>query len=78
MNLNLNPKPPSKVIVSDVFSFFYVGFFWSSYISMVYLSVGVGEGDTRILRGDVLLDCGKSLNPAIDIGQVCICFFFDY
>jgi xanthine dehydrogenase/oxidase len=45
---------------------------------MVYLSVGVCEGDTRILRGEVLLDCGKSLNPAIDIGQVCICFFFDY
>ncbi len=66
------------MIVSGVFSFFYVGFFWSSYISMVYLSVGVCEGDTRILRGDVLLDCGKSLNPAIDIGQVCISFFFDY
>jgi hypothetical protein len=27
-------------------------------------------GDTRILRADILLDCGKSLNPAVDIGQV--------
>ncbi len=53
-------------------------FFGVLTFSMVYLSVGVCEGDTRILRGDILLDCGKSLNPAIDIGQVCIYFFFDY
>ncbi|CAM6125267.1 unnamed protein product [Calypogeia fissa] len=32
--------------------------------------VDVLTGDTRILRCDLLLDCGKSLNPAIDIGQV--------
>lgn len=53
-------------------------FFGVLTFSMVYLFVGVCEGDTRILRGDILLDCGKSLNPAIDIGQVCISFFFDY
>jgi xanthine dehydrogenase molybdopterin-binding subunit B len=39
------------------------------------VEVDILTGDTRILRGEVLLDCGKSLNPAIDIGQVCICFF---
>ena len=27
-------------------------------------------GERRILRADLLLDCGKSLNPAVDIGQV--------
>ncbi|KAG0611483.1 hypothetical protein M758_7G144100 [Ceratodon purpureus] len=44
-----------------------------------YVSFGAGvteaevdviTGDTRILRADILLDCGKSLNPAVDIGQV--------
>lgn len=44
-----------------------------------YLSFGAGvteaevdllTGETRILRVDLLLDCGKSLNPAIDIGQM--------
>lgn len=31
--------------------------------------VDILTGDTRILRSDLLLDCGKSLNPAVDIGQ---------
>eukprot|EP01018_Ginkgo_biloba_P033816 Gb_38124 [translate_table: standard] len=44
-----------------------------------YVSFGAGlteaevdilTGETRLLRADVLLDCGKSLNPAVDIGQV--------
>jgi hypothetical protein len=26
-------------------------------------------GETTILRTDILYDCGKSLNPAIDLGQ---------
>merc|ERR1719323_468030 len=28
------------------------------------------SGDMRILRADILMDLGNSLNPAIDIGQV--------
>lgn len=32
--------------------------------------VDVLTGDSRLLRCDLLLDCGKSLNPAVDIGQV--------
>ena len=27
-------------------------------------------GESRILRADILHDCGKSLNPAIDLGQI--------
>ena len=27
-------------------------------------------GENRILRADILHDCGKSLNPALDIGQI--------
>jgi xanthine dehydrogenase/oxidase len=27
-------------------------------------------GDSRILRADILMDVGKSINPAIDIGQI--------
>lgn len=34
------------------------------------VEVNILSGETKILRADVLLDCGKSLNPAIDIGQV--------
>lgn len=27
-------------------------------------------GETVILRSDVIYDCGQSLNPAVDLGQV--------
>jgi xanthine dehydrogenase molybdopterin-binding subunit B len=32
--------------------------------------VDILTGEWRILRADVLLDCGKSLNPAVDVGQI--------
>ncbi|ESQ50097.1 hypothetical protein EUTSA_v10001885mg [Eutrema salsugineum] len=47
--------------------------------SMEYLNYGVGisevevdlmTGRTEILRSDIIYDCGKSLNPAVDLGQV--------
>lgn len=47
--------------------------------SMEYLNYGVGvsevevdvlTGKTEILRSDIIYDCGKSLNPAVDLGQV--------
>ncbi|CDY57476.1 BnaAnng14580D [Brassica napus] len=43
---------------------------------MEYLNYGVGvevdvlTGKTEILRSDIIYDCGKSLNPAVDLGQL--------
>ncbi|KAL4191085.1 hypothetical protein AMTRI_Chr07g27880 [Amborella trichopoda] len=34
------------------------------------VEVNILSGETKVIRADVVLDCGKSLNPAIDIGQV--------
>lgn len=38
------------------------------------IQLDVLTGDVQILRSDVLYDCGRSLNPAVDIGQVEGCF----
>ncbi len=46
--------------------FFY--FAWGAAVSEVVIDPLTGE--TRILRVDVLHDVGRSLNPAIDIGQI--------
>lgn len=27
-------------------------------------------GRTEIIRSDIIYDCGRSLNPAVDLGQV--------
>ncbi|KAF2568026.1 hypothetical protein F2Q68_00027534 [Brassica cretica] len=34
------------------------------------VEVDVLTGKTEILRSDIIYDCGKSLNPAVDLGQV--------
>ncbi|CAN7018139.1 unnamed protein product [Brassica oleracea var. botrytis] len=50
--------------------------FTPEFSSMEYLNYGVGvevdiiTGKTEILRSDIIYDCGKSLNPAVDLGQV--------
>lgn len=28
-------------------------------------------GGTKFLQTDIIYDCGQSLNPAVDLGQVC-------
>ncbi|XP_010483972.1 PREDICTED: benzaldehyde dehydrogenase (NAD(+))-like [Camelina sativa] len=47
--------------------------------SAEYLNYGVGAsevevdlvtGRTEIIRSDIIYDCGKSLNPAVDLGQI--------
>ena len=39
-------------------------------VKNMQVEVNVLTGETRILATDILYDCGKSLNPAVDIGQV--------
>lgn len=40
------------------------------YLSLLLVEVDVLTGDSRPLRTDIIMDLGKSLNPAIDIGQI--------
>ncbi|KAA0040101.1 indole-3-acetaldehyde oxidase-like [Cucumis melo var. makuwa] len=35
-----------------------------------FVEVDLLTGETTILRADVIYDCGQSLNPAVDLGQV--------
>jgi abscisic-aldehyde oxidase len=37
---------------------------------ILQVSIDVLTGSTSVLQTDLLYDCGRSLNPAIDIGQV--------
>ncbi|WP_367615114.1 xanthine dehydrogenase molybdopterin binding subunit [Rhodoplanes serenus] len=46
--------------------FFYYA--WGAAVSEVVIDVTTGE--TKVLRVDILHDVGRSLNPAIDIGQI--------
>lgn len=34
------------------------------------VEVDLVTGRTEIIRSDIIYDCGKSLNPAVDLGQV--------
>ncbi|CAE6113271.1 unnamed protein product [Arabidopsis arenosa] len=34
------------------------------------VEINVLTGETTILRTDIIYDCGKSLNPAVDLGQI--------
>lgn len=54
-------------------------FYVPDFTSMQYLNYGVAvsevevnllTGETRILQADIIYDCGQSMNPAVDLGQV--------
>ncbi|PIN06489.1 Xanthine dehydrogenase [Handroanthus impetiginosus] len=54
-------------------------FFVPDYSSIKYLNYGAAvsevevnilTGETRILRSDIVYDCGQSMNPAVDLGQI--------
>ncbi|CAA2978249.1 indole-3-acetaldehyde oxidase-like [Olea europaea subsp. europaea] len=34
------------------------------------VEVNILTGETRILRSDIIYDCGQSMNPAVDLGQI--------
>ena len=34
------------------------------------VEVNLLTGETTILQVDIIYDCGQSLNPAVDLGQV--------
>ncbi|KAL8144073.1 hypothetical protein V2J09_017105 [Rumex salicifolius] len=38
------------------------------------VEVNLLTGETTILRSDIVYDCGQSLNPAVDLGQIEGCF----
>jgi xanthine dehydrogenase molybdopterin-binding subunit B len=41
---------------------------------MTHVEIDVLTGETEVLDAQIFYDCGKSLNPAVDIGQVEGCF----
>ena len=46
----------------------YVGFTYNA--ACVEVEVDILTGETKILRADIVYDMGKSLNPALDVGQI--------
>ena len=53
-----------KAVPDDMFNYFVYG----SALSVVEMDVLTGQVQT--LRSDIVYDCGNSLNPVIDIGQI--------
>lgn len=47
---------------------------------MLQVEVNLLTGQTTILQVDIIYDCGQSLNPAVDLGQVGpnLIFFFSW
>ncbi|KAJ3707264.1 hypothetical protein LUZ61_010969 [Rhynchospora tenuis] len=64
----------SSLYVPEPTTFGYINY--GAAISEVEIDLLTGA--TTILRSDLAYDCGKSLNPAVDLGQVCYLQFFLY
>lgn len=37
---------------------------------LLQVEIDILTGETTILQSDIIYDCGQSLNPAVDLGQV--------
>jgi xanthine dehydrogenase/oxidase len=61
-------KPNVVAAKAEELNYHFTGFTYSAACTEVEIDVLTGE--TTVLRADLLYDMGKSLNPAIDIGQV--------
>ena len=42
------------------------------------VEINILTGETKILQADIIYDCGKSMNPAVDLGQVSYLFLNTY
>ena len=57
--------------ISEVWQGLIFGIIWKWMTSlMLQVEVDLLTGATTILRSDLVYDSGKSLNPAVDLGQV--------
>lgn len=54
----------AKSLVGNPFYYFTYG------VAIAEVVIDTLTGESRVLRADILQDCGNSLNPAIDIGQI--------
>ncbi|MBS28672.1 MAG: xanthine dehydrogenase molybdopterin binding subunit [Alphaproteobacteria bacterium] len=54
----------AKKLVGNPFYYFTYG------AAIAEVLIDTLTGESRVLRADILQDCGSSLNPAIDIGQI--------
>ncbi|MBM3644138.1 MAG: xanthine dehydrogenase molybdopterin binding subunit [Alphaproteobacteria bacterium] len=45
-------------------------FYYSFGASVAEVAIDTLTGENRVLRADLVQDCGRSLNPAIDLGQI--------
>src|SRR5215216_1872516 len=71
-NLRIAPSqrggPGSNQVMSfgEMAKFFYFSFG----AAMADVAIDTLTGESRVLRADLVQDCGASLNPAIDLGQI--------
>ena len=65
-SLSVNRKYSTKNSKIDTAGYFGLG------AGVTEVEVDVLTGQVSVLRADILYDCGHSLNPTIDIGQVSV------
>lgn len=47
-------------------------------VCTLQVEVNILTGETKILQADIVYDCGQSMNPAVDMGQVLVFVFILY